>query len=99
MYVADVAALTVRSLAFGDDAQLLHHAEIVAHPPMLDRFAVLEAHDVHVVLFHRATCGRHAHQGSSIGARHREATGDAIPFGDQILDSESQVRECGSGSV
>ena len=31
----------------GDDAQLLHHAQLVVHPPVLHRLAAREAGDVH----------------------------------------------------
>ena len=76
-----------------DHAELLHHRQIVPYPPMLDGLAIPEAHEVHVILPHRATGRRHTHQRTFMGAAHAQTSRDGIAFRDKILDLEVQVRE------
>jgi hypothetical protein len=78
---------------FGYDAKLLHHAQLVAHPPVFYGFAIPKAYEVHVVLSHRASGRGHAHQGPLVGATHAQTARDGVSLGDQVLDREVQVRE------
>ena len=50
-----------------DDAHLLHHAQIVPHPPVFYGLAVAKPHEVHVVLAHRTPGRRHARKGPFMG--------------------------------
>jgi hypothetical protein len=61
-------------LRLGHHAKLRHHAKVVPHPSMFDGLTVPQAHEVHVVLSHRATGRRHAHQRAFMGAAHGQAT-------------------------
>ena len=47
---------------FGHDAKLLHHPQVVAHPPVFHGLAVPNAHEVHVILANRAPGRGCAHQ-------------------------------------
>src|SRR5215217_5125474 len=78
---------------FGYDAKLLHHPQVVAHPPVFHGLAVPKAHEVHVVLAHRAPGRERAHKRPFVSAAHRQAACNCVPFSDQLLDLEVQVRE------
>src|SRR5215207_340251 len=78
---------------FGYDAKLLHHPQVVAHPPVFHGLAVPNAHEVHVILAHRSPRRGRAHKRPFVGAAHRQAARDDVPFCYQLLDLEVQVRE------
>src|ERR687894_2712390 len=76
-----------------DNAELLHHAQVVPNPPLFDGKPVTKAHEMHVSLSHPAPCRRRTHQGSFVGTTHRQTSRHGVPFGDQTFDLEVQVGE------
>src|SRR5260370_28961129 len=76
-----------------DDAQLLHHAELVPAGPVLDPLACpIEAGDDHYAYSDRLPGGRDAEQRSGMRASHAEPAGHAVALRDHLFHRAVQIR-------
>ncbi len=76
-----------------DDAELLHHSEVVSHRPVFHDLPIDDAHDIDEVYGYRSAGRRDAHELTLVGTVKRLACGDLVPFGDHVLYGEVGVGE------
>src|SRR6266851_8315624 len=75
-----------------EDADLLHHAELVPAGPVLDPLpCLIEAGDDHHPYINGLPSSRDAEQGSGVRTAHAEAAGHAVALRDHLFHGALQI--------
>lgn len=80
----------------GDDAQLLHQAEVVIAQPALHDLAALESEQLQSAHRDARKCRRNASQVAGMRSVVGPAFGDRINLGQQLINRDMQVRAAGA---
>jgi hypothetical protein len=78
-----------------DGSELLEQAQRVHHDPLLGELAVRQAIALHRLDDHRSAGARDTQELALVGALDQIPGSHQVALGDQLLDLEVEVRECG----